>query len=293
MFNMTQIGKTIRQARIQQNMTQMELADRMGVSFQAVSNWERGNSMPDISKLESLCDALHLDLQQLLAGEPGTTEAVVKVLRADPEPLSVEELADVAPLLPPAEMQTQTRKTSSGKKFNLKRLSSIIPFLDEEMLEEILEEVQVDSLMELADIAPFLDEDKLDELVMASSADDWDGVIALAPFLGDKTLNTLASRCLSTADSHGLLSLAPFLSEKTLSQIALTVGPDSDTLAGLAPFLDTDTLDKLVEKQLEKGNAKDLATLYPFLGRKTMRKVLRHILDSGDMDGVEEAAAFL
>lgn len=293
MFNMTQIGKTIRQARIRENMTQMELADRMGVSFQAVSNWERGNSMPDISKLESLCDALHLDLKQLLAGEPGATEAVTKVLRADPEPLSVEELADVAPLLPPSQMQTQTRKTTGGKNYNLKKLASILPFLDEEMLEEILEEVQVDSLMELADIAPFLDEDKLDQLVMGSGADDWDGVIALAPFLGDKTLEALASRCLSRADSHSLLSLAPFLSEKTLSQIALTVEPGSDTLTGLAPFLDEDTLDKLVEQQLGKGNAKDLAALYPFLSQKTMRKILRHILDSGDIDGMEEAARFL
>ena len=37
-------------------MTQMELADRMGISFQVVSNWERGNSMPDISKLPELAE---------------------------------------------------------------------------------------------------------------------------------------------------------------------------------------------------------------------------------------------
>lgn len=54
MFDMKNVGFKISELRKQQNMTQMELADRMGISFQAVSNWERGSSMPDISKLPEL-----------------------------------------------------------------------------------------------------------------------------------------------------------------------------------------------------------------------------------------------
>ena len=44
MFDMNRIGKAIRTARIGKNMTQMDLADQMGVSYQAVGNWERGVS---------------------------------------------------------------------------------------------------------------------------------------------------------------------------------------------------------------------------------------------------------
>lgn len=44
MFNMKQVGKKILTLRKAQNMTQTELADKMDVSFQAVSNWERGVS---------------------------------------------------------------------------------------------------------------------------------------------------------------------------------------------------------------------------------------------------------
>lgn len=44
MFNMNKIGKIIKDARTKKNMTQLELADKMGVSYQAVSNWERGVS---------------------------------------------------------------------------------------------------------------------------------------------------------------------------------------------------------------------------------------------------------
>ena len=44
MFDTMKIAGKIRQARIDKNMTQMALADEMGVSYQAVSNWERGVS---------------------------------------------------------------------------------------------------------------------------------------------------------------------------------------------------------------------------------------------------------
>lgn len=45
MFNMQKIGKKISLFRKEQNMTQMELADKLGISYQAVSNWERGGSL--------------------------------------------------------------------------------------------------------------------------------------------------------------------------------------------------------------------------------------------------------
>jgi len=54
MFSMIETGRRIGRFRKNNNMTQMELADLMGVSYQAVSSWERGLSMPDISKLPEL-----------------------------------------------------------------------------------------------------------------------------------------------------------------------------------------------------------------------------------------------
>ena len=44
MFVMKKVGRRISELRKRKNMTQLELADRMGISFQAVSNWERGVS---------------------------------------------------------------------------------------------------------------------------------------------------------------------------------------------------------------------------------------------------------
>ena len=42
MFDTNKVAKNIKKARTEKNMTQMDLADAMGVSYQAVSNWERG-----------------------------------------------------------------------------------------------------------------------------------------------------------------------------------------------------------------------------------------------------------
>ena len=44
MFVMKKVGRKISELRKAKNMTQLELADKMNVSFQAVSNWERGVS---------------------------------------------------------------------------------------------------------------------------------------------------------------------------------------------------------------------------------------------------------
>ena len=45
MFKKVKIGKKIKEARLERNLTQMNLADAMGVSYQAVSKWERGGSL--------------------------------------------------------------------------------------------------------------------------------------------------------------------------------------------------------------------------------------------------------
>ncbi len=43
MFDMRSIGKEIAKLRKEKNMTQVELADQLNISYQAVSNWERGD----------------------------------------------------------------------------------------------------------------------------------------------------------------------------------------------------------------------------------------------------------
>ncbi len=63
------IGKFIAEVRKQRGLTQKELAEKVGISDKTVSKWECGNSIPDISYLESLCDSLDIKVNELLSGE--------------------------------------------------------------------------------------------------------------------------------------------------------------------------------------------------------------------------------
>ncbi|MEH7612843.1 helix-turn-helix domain-containing protein, partial [Gottfriedia acidiceleris] len=71
MFDMKKVGRQIAQLRKVNKITQMKLADQLGVSFQAISNWERGETMPDISKLPELAEIFNVSIDEILGNEKG------------------------------------------------------------------------------------------------------------------------------------------------------------------------------------------------------------------------------
>ena len=62
------IGHYIQHLRKSAGMTQKELADKLHISFQAVSKWENGDSLPDTAILLDLCDVLNTTADKLLNG---------------------------------------------------------------------------------------------------------------------------------------------------------------------------------------------------------------------------------
>ena len=68
------IGRFIAERRKLGNMTQMQLAERLGVTDRAVSKWETGRAMPDTSIMLDLCHALNISVNDLLLGEVTTVE---------------------------------------------------------------------------------------------------------------------------------------------------------------------------------------------------------------------------
>lgn len=63
------IGAFIAQCRKEKNLTQMQLAETLEITSQAVSKWENGRGMPDVSLLQPLCDVLGISLNELFSGE--------------------------------------------------------------------------------------------------------------------------------------------------------------------------------------------------------------------------------
>jgi transcriptional regulator with XRE-family HTH domain/DNA-directed RNA polymerase subunit RPC12/RpoP len=68
------IGKFIAACRKKQNLTQMQLAEILGITDRAVSKWETGKTMPDASIMLQLCDTLKITVNDLLCGEVVTME---------------------------------------------------------------------------------------------------------------------------------------------------------------------------------------------------------------------------
>ena len=63
------IGEFISSQRKMKNMTQAVLAEKLGITDRAVSKWERGKGLPDVSLMLDLCQILGITVNELLCGE--------------------------------------------------------------------------------------------------------------------------------------------------------------------------------------------------------------------------------
>lgn len=75
-MNQAAIGSYIARKRREENLTQEQLAERLGVSNKTVSKWENGKCMPDYGIIQGLCGALHVTLPELMDGEDAAQNSV-------------------------------------------------------------------------------------------------------------------------------------------------------------------------------------------------------------------------
>lgn len=62
-------GEFIKKIRKENNLTQKEFADKLGVTYQAVSKWENGKNMPDITLIKEICNIFNIEIDELLTGK--------------------------------------------------------------------------------------------------------------------------------------------------------------------------------------------------------------------------------
>lgn len=72
---MDNIGKRIKRLRTEQGITQEQLAERLHVTRQAVSNWEIGKTQPDIETLTTLAEVLGVTVEELIYGKTTDTKS--------------------------------------------------------------------------------------------------------------------------------------------------------------------------------------------------------------------------
>lgn len=73
-MDQVKLGKFIAERRKNKNLTQEDIADKLGITSQSVSKWERGINSPDISFLSDLGEILEVSIEELLQGEESSSK---------------------------------------------------------------------------------------------------------------------------------------------------------------------------------------------------------------------------
>lgn len=308
MFDTVKVGRIISQKRKEHNMTQMQLADALGISFQAVSNWERGNSMPDISKLPELAELFGCSIEELLGGGAPAGN-VEKLAKGEGQGLSLGEIAEVAPVLTPEVLDEAVESARRGDTPSAACGDSSLLEGAEESEEEGFDE----------DIEEELEDEEDDEEEPRRFHAFWkrtgrgarahirDGktvyilgaeksgekrkdkakskrlkeLVMLAPFLSSARLSELVEELRGEGYTVSeLVPLAPFLSEEDLDVLAELAEADDGELAALAPFLSQETLKKLAERGGVKSS--QLVALAPFLSEEALEGLVMGALGRGE-----------
>lgn len=68
-MDQVKIGKFISECRKKNNLTQMQLAEKLNITDRAISKWENGNCMPDSGIIPELCKILNITINELFSGE--------------------------------------------------------------------------------------------------------------------------------------------------------------------------------------------------------------------------------
>ncbi len=71
------VGKLIKQIRKNNHLTQKDLALKYNITYQAVSKWENGKNIPDISLLKQICDDFNIDINSLLTGDYTASDKMI------------------------------------------------------------------------------------------------------------------------------------------------------------------------------------------------------------------------
>jgi len=213
MFDTTQIGKRISKFRKAKDMTQYELADKLSISFQAVSNWERGNSMPDISKLPELAKIFGVTIDDIIGHNNTVLHDVISSQSPNANEYSDTDISEAAYLLKPSQIEDILINTD----YHPRVLSTFLPFLSDKTIEEITDE-HIKNGKSVAVLLPFLHYEKIEELVRVATEND-ESITMFIPFLRESAIKTFAFEAFERGGIDEASVFFPFMKEADVLEL--------------------------------------------------------------------------
>ncbi len=194
MFNMEKVGRNIAEQRKKNNMTQFELADKLGISFQAVSNWERGKSMPDISKLSLLSEIFNIPIEMILGEYSGLIESAARgdiKESFESGAITLEEVDKAACVLKPCQLDIIA---GSKRIKDLSDIQALLPFLSNSVINNLaLKAMKEKRYNDLNIVAPFVSQNLINEMA-AELINNGENIVGIAPFISKDILNELVKK---------------------------------------------------------------------------------------------------
>ena len=247
MFSMQEIGKRILKLRKERNMTQVDLADRLGISYQAVSSWERGNSMPDIAKIPELAELFQVSIDELI----GPSKVVNAVLNTDAEQwkdehFAEEEIEEAIPILKPVQI---TELIGSMDKAVVKDIRAFLPYMNEEDIKELAQEA-LRAGKGIIEYLPFLNEEDIKDFA-TETLRAGKSIIEYLPFLNKEDIKEFATETLRAG--KGINEYLPFLNEEDIKEFAQETLRAGKGITGYLPFLNEEDVKELAVEALGVG----------------------------------------
>ena len=192
MFDTIKFGKALSNLRKQADMTQNEVADRLNLSRQAVSKYERGESFPDISVLVVIAEMFGITLDRLIScGEPTAGESIIlKSVAQGDEDIDAHNVADVvnlAPLLKPSVLAGISAKLEE-QGIDISYIVELAEYLNDESVIRLIEKSNLDGIGDelLEKLVPMLDVGSKDAIFqrILDGKMDWHFINVLLPYAG-------------------------------------------------------------------------------------------------------------
>ena len=241
MFDMKRFAQFLVGKRREKNITQGQLADMVGVSHQAVSKWERGESMPEISKLSDLSSALNVSTEDILTAmhtDSGAPEAKAEnkdhEYYALPDKTLVGDVCALAPYLSKEALTTAITEIAIAKGSGIAKL--LFKYADEDILRQVaLLVFAADTDKGRLDLVPYLPQEEITKLILNRYSSGGIGsMLPLLPFSKDFEVVDMIFK--SIVSTHGNWNVLKPVVSDLIPEVVVTNGIDYAVKHGIGCF---------------------------------------------------------
>ncbi len=241
MFDMKKFAQFLVGKRREKNITQGQLADMMGVSHQAVSKWERGETMPEISKLSDLSSALNVSKEDILTAmhtdgsvPEGKAENKDDEYYALPDKTLVGEVYALAPYLSKEALTSAITEIAIAKGSGIAKM--LFKYADDEILREVALLVFASETDKgRIDFLPYLPQEEITKLILNRySSGSIGSMLPLLPFSKDFELVDMIFK--SIVSKHGNWDVLKPVVSDIMPEVVVTNGIDYAVKHGIGCF---------------------------------------------------------